>query len=151
MCAARWKIVLLLDIFALHGSGVGLLFKDITQAYKSAMLDLSTPKLTRILQDLTSQHTPPLVSGRRIKLRYAHAGGHNPPVLIIHGNQVDALPASYKRYLNNSFTDELNLIGTPLKIEFKNSNNPYKDRKNRLTDRQVKRRARLLKRVKRRS
>jgi len=138
-------------ISALHGSGVGTLFKDITQAYRSAMLDLSTPKLTRILQDLTTQHTPPLVNGRRIKLRYAHAGGHNPPIVVIHGNQLDALPDSYKRYLIKSFTEQLGLIGTPLKLEFKGSHNPFKDKKNKLTDRQIKRRQRLIKRAKRRS
>ncbi len=137
-------------ISALHGSGVGALFKDINQAYQSANLDLSTPKLTRILQDLTTQHTPPLVNGRRIKLRYAHAGGHNPPVIVIHGNQLDSLPASYKRYLNKGFTEHLNLVGTPLKLELKTSKNPYKGKKNKLTDRQIKHRQRLLKRVKRR-
>ncbi|MDP3562378.1 MAG: ribosome biogenesis GTPase Der [Legionellaceae bacterium] len=136
-------------ISALHGSGVGLLFKDITQAYRSAMLDLSTPKLTRILQDLTTQHTPPLVNSRRIKLRFAHAGGHNPPIIVIHGNQVNSLPDSYKRYLNKAFTEQLGLIGTPLKLEFKNSQNPFKDKKNKLTDRQIKHKQRLLKRAKR--
>lgn len=138
-------------ISALHGSGVGLLFKDIIQAYKAAMLDLSTPRLTRILQHLTTEHQPPLVRGRRIKLRYAHAGGHNPPVIVIHGNQLEALPDSYTRYLVKSFTAELQLIGTPLKLEFKTSNNPFKGRKNKLTDRQIKRRERLMKRAKRRS
>ncbi|MDP3705874.1 MAG: ribosome biogenesis GTPase Der [Legionellaceae bacterium] len=137
-------------ISALHGSGVGVLFKDIVQAYQSAMLDLSTPKLTRMLHDLTTQHTPPLVNGRRIKLRYAHAGGHNPPIVVIHGNQVDALPESYKRYLSKALTEQLGLVGTPLKLEFKNSDNPFKDKKNKLTDRQIKRRQRLMKRVKRR-
>ncbi|MDF1758716.1 MAG: ribosome biogenesis GTPase Der [Legionellaceae bacterium] len=137
-------------ISAKHGSGVGLLFKDITQAYKSAMLDLSTPKLTRILQSLTFKHPPPLVRGRRIKLRYAHAGGHNPPIVVVHGNQVSELPDSYKRYLINSLTDELKLIGTPLKMEFKSSDNPFKDNKNKLTDRQIKRRQRVMKRAKRR-
>jgi GTP-binding protein len=135
-------------ISALHGSGVGLLFKDINQAYTSAMQSLSTPKLTRLLQDLTTQHTPPLVSGRRIKLRYAHAGGHNPPIVVIHGNQVDDLPDSYKRYLVKSFTEKLNLVGTPLKLEFKNSKNPFKDKKNKLSERQVNRKKRLLKHVK---
>ena len=112
-------------ISALHGSGVGGLFKDILQAYASAMQTLSTPKLTRLLQDLLSKHTPPLVNGRRIKLRYAHAGGHNPPIIVLHGNQVDALPDSYKRYLVKGFTEHLGLIGTPLKLEFNGSNNPY--------------------------
>lgn len=137
-------------ISALHGSGVGLLFDDIGQAFASAIQSMATPKLTRLLQDIITQHTPPLVNGRRIKLRYAHAGGHNPPIIVIHGNQLDALPESYKRYLNNAFVTHLGLVGTPLKLEFKSNDNPFKDRKNKLTDRQLKRRQRLIKRAKRR-
>lgn len=137
-------------VSALYGSGVGLLFKDIDECYASATQKLSTPVLTRLLQDVVTQHTPPLVNGRRIKLRYAHAGGHNPPIIVIHGNQLDSLPESYKRYLINSFVMHLGLIGTPLKVEFKNTDNPFKDKKNKLTDRQIKRKQRLLKRVKRR-
>lgn len=135
-------------ISALHGSGVGLLFKDIEQAYSSAMQSFSTPKLTRLLQDFVSQHTPPLVQGRRIKLRYAHAGGHNPPIIVIHGNQVESLPDSYKRYLTNAFVTHLGLIGTPLKLEFKGGVNPFKDKKNKLSERQIKRKRRLMKHVK---
>ncbi|ASQ45846.1 ribosome biogenesis GTPase Der [Legionella clemsonensis] len=135
-------------ISALHGSGVGLLFKDIEQAYSSAMQSFSTPKLTRLLQDFVSQHTPPLVQGRRIKLRYAHAGGHNPPIIVIHGNQVESLPDSYKRYLTNAFVTHLGLIGTPLRLEFKGGVNPFKDKKNKLTERQIKRKRRLMKHVK---
>ncbi|WP_028388779.1 ribosome biogenesis GTPase Der [Legionella fairfieldensis] len=135
-------------ISALHGSGVGLLFKDIKQAYASATQNFSTPQLTRLLQDLTAQHTPPLVKGRRIKMRYAHAGGHNPPIIVIHGNQLESLPDSYKRYLSNAFVSHLNLIGTPLKLEFKGGSNPFKDKKNQLTERQIKKKKRLMKRVK---
>lgn len=137
-------------ISALHGSGVGLLFKDINQAYASAIQALSTPMLTRLLQELVAKHPPPLVHGRRIKLRYAHPGGHNPPIIILHGNQLEAMPASYKRYLVNAFTEKLHLVGTPLKIECKSSENPYKDKKNVLNARQIKQRQRLMKRVKRR-
>jgi GTP-binding protein len=137
-------------ISALHGSGVGALFKDINEAFASATQAFSTPKLTRLLQDLIAKHPPPLVGGRRIKLRYAHAGGQNPPVIVIHGNQVASIPDSYKRYLINAFSDHLKLIGTPLKVEFKGGDNPYQGKKNTLTDRQVKHRARLLKRAKRR-
>lgn len=135
-------------ISALHGTGVGLLFKDIEQAYASAMQAFSTPKLTRLLEDVVSQHTPPLVQGRRIKLRYAHAGGHNPPIIVIHGNQLESLPDSYKRYLTNAFVSHLGLIGTPLKLEFKGGANPFKDKKNKLTERQIKKKKRLMKRVK---
>lgn len=135
-------------ISALHGSGVGLLFNDIEQAYASAMQSFSTPQLTRLLQDIVEQHTPPLVNGRRIKLRYAHAGGHNPPIIVIHGNQVTSLPDSYKRYLANSFSQHLGLIGTPLKLEFKGGTNPFKDKKNKLSERQTKKRKRLVKWIK---
>lgn len=135
-------------ISALHGSGVGLLFKDIEQAYASATQTLSTPQLTRLLQDLVNQHTPPLVQGRRIKLRYAHTGGHNPPIIVIHGNQLDSLPDSYKRYLTNAFVAHLGLVGTPLKLEFKGGANPFKDKKNKLSERQIKKKKRLMKRVK---
>ncbi len=137
-------------ISALYGSGVGLLFKDILDAYASATQVLSTPKLTRLLHDLSTQHAPPLVNGRRIKLRYAHSGGHNPPIVVIHGNQVEALSETYKRYLSKGFTEQLGLVGTPLKLEFKSSANPFKDKKNQLTDRQAKHRQRLIKRAKRR-
>jgi GTP-binding protein len=137
-------------ISALHGSGVGGLFKDILEAYASAIQKISTPMVTRLLQDITAQHTPPLVNGRRIKLRYAHAGGQNPPIIVIHGNQLDALPDSYKRYLANAFTEHLGLVGTPLKLEFKGSTNPYKDKRNKLSTRQIQRKRRLMKHVKKR-
>lgn len=135
-------------ISALHGSGVGGLFKDIKEAYESATQSFSTPRLTRLLEDISTKHTPPCVNGRRIKLRYAHIGGHNPPVIVIHGNQLDALPDSYKRYLNNEFIKHLGLVGTPLKIEFKGGANPYSEKKNKLSQRQVNKKRRLMKRVK---
>lgn len=137
-------------ISALHGSGVGGLFKDILQAYRSATQVLSTPQLTRLLQDLLAKHPPPMVSGRRIKMRYAHPGGHNPPIIVIHGNQLDALPDSYKRYLAKAFTEHLCLVGTPLKIELKGSVNPYKNKRNKLNERQLQRKRRLMKHVKKR-
>src|SRR5690606_7127508 len=98
---------------ALHGSGVGDLFKSINEAYTSANKKLSTPVLTKILIKAVNTHTPPLAQGRRIKLRYAHAGGHNPPLIVVHGNQVDKLPDSYRKYLANTFQDRLKLMGTP--------------------------------------
>lgn len=131
-------------ISALHGSGVGGLFKDINEAYSSATQSFSTPKLTRLLQDISTKHTPPCVNGRRIKLRYAHLGGHNPPIVVIHGNQLDALPESYKRYLNNEFVKHLGLIGTPLKLEFKGGSNPFASKKNKLSQRQVNKKKRLM-------
>ncbi|PJD95679.1 MAG: ribosome biogenesis GTPase Der [Legionella sp.] len=135
-------------ISALHGSGVGTLFKDIKEAYASATQSFSTPRLTRLLQDISTKHTPPCVNGRRIKLRYAHLGGHNPPVIVIHGNQLHALPESYKRYLNNEFIKHLGLVGTPLKIEFRGGDNPFANKKNKLSQRQVNKKKRLMKHIK---
>ncbi|MDC9725859.1 MAG: ribosome biogenesis GTPase Der [Gammaproteobacteria bacterium] len=118
-------------ISALHGSGVGLLFKSVKQAYQSAMSQIPTPRLTRVLEDAVSDHQPPLVHGRRIKFRYAHLGGKNPPRIIIHGNQTDSTPNSYKRYLENTFRDVLKLHGTPIVIEFKKGDNPFKEKRKR--------------------
>lgn len=131
-------------ISALHGSGVGNLFDSVQRAYKSAMSDLPTPKLTRLLEDCVAAHQPPLVHGRRVKLRYAHQGGKNPPIIIIHGNQTDAVPEAYKRYLINTFRKALKLEGTPMRVEFKSSTNPYEGRRNQLTPRQIAKRQRLV-------
>ncbi|GGK79772.1 ribosome biogenesis GTPase Der [Amphritea balenae] len=123
-------------ISALHGSGVGNLFGSVDEAYKFAMTKWPTNKLTRLLEDVVADHQPPMVHGNRIKLRYAHQGGSNPPVIVIHGNQTNSLPGSYKRYLENKFTKVLGIKGTPLRFEFKSSENPYKDKKNELSKRQ---------------
>ena len=116
-------------ISALHGTGVGLLLKTVRQAYQSAMTKVPTSRLTRVLEDAVADHPPPLVRGRRIKYRYAHLGGKNPPRIIIHGNQTESTPNSYKRYLENTFREVLKLQGTPVMIEFKTSENPYRDKK----------------------
>lgn len=116
-------------ISALHGSGVGDVFKSINKAYTSAFVDLSTPRLTRMLEVVTTQHQPPMVNGRRIKLRYAHQGGQNPPVIVIHGKQALKVPQSYQRYLMNHFIKVLKLFGTPLRIEFRQDDNPYQEQK----------------------
>jgi len=134
-------------ISAKHGTGVGELFPQVQQAYASATCELPTPELTRILERAVQEHQPPLVRGRRIKLRYAHQGGRNPPVIVIHGNQTEAVPASYKRYLVNTFRAAMQLSGTPIRIEFKTGANPYQGRRNKLTPRQVKRKVRLKKHV----
>jgi GTP-binding protein len=138
-------------ISALHGSGVGDLFDSVQRAYQAAMIHLATPRLTRLLEDLVNSNPPPLTKGRRIKLRYAHQGGKNPPLIVIHGNQTESVPDNYKRYLINAFRKQLRLQGTPLRIEFKTGENPYKGRKNKLTGRQVAKRKRLIKHVKRKS
>ncbi|HHJ34398.1 MAG TPA: ribosome biogenesis GTPase Der [Gammaproteobacteria bacterium] len=118
-------------ISALHGSSVGKLYEAIDKAYESATKKYSTSDLTRLLEMAVQSHQPPLVNGRRIKLRYAHQGGMNPPRIIIHGNQVNKVPSVYKRYLTNFFRKELNSVGTPIKIEFKDNedSNPFKSSK----------------------
>jgi GTPase len=112
-------------ISALHGSGVGNLFDSVNEAYECAMRKLSTSQLTKLLEQALETHSPPLVHGRRVKLRYAHPGGHNPPLIIIHGNQVKALPESYKKFLANYFQSRLKLFGTPVFVQFKSSDNPF--------------------------
>lgn len=134
-------------ISALHGSGVGDLFELVERVYANAMRNLATPDLTRLLEAITQEHQPPLVHGRRIKLRYAHQGGKNPPIIVIHGNQTDQVPDSYKRYLVSRFRQTLNLKGTPIRIEFRSGKNPYEGKQNRLTKRQVQKRQRLKKYV----
>ena len=135
-------------ISALHGTGVGHLYDSVHQAHQSATMTLSTNKLTRILEDAVASHPPPLVNGRRIKLRYAHAGGQNPPIVVIHGTQTEALPASYARYLEKTFRRVLQLHGTPIRIQLKTGENPYAGKRNKLTQRQVQRRRRLMSHIK---
>ncbi|MGD8742029.1 MAG: ribosome biogenesis GTPase Der [Granulosicoccaceae bacterium] len=135
-------------ISALHGTGVGNLFDSVDKAYESAMRKISTPQLTRILEDALEAHQPPLVRGRRIKLRYAHQGGQNPPIIVIHGNQTEAVPNSYKRYLMNTFMKVLGFRGTPVRIEFRTGVNPFQGRRNKLTPRQQRSRKRMMKHVK---
>lgn len=131
-------------ISALHGSNVGLLLESVRKAYAAAMRKLPTPILNEILQDAIAAHAPPVARGRRIKLRYAHQGGQNPPIIVIHGSQAERVPATYRRYLVNVFRREFELHGTPIRIEFKSSDNPYEGRKNPLTQRQIARRRRLM-------
>ncbi|MGQ4276530.1 ribosome biogenesis GTPase Der [Pseudidiomarina sp. E22-M8] len=137
-------------ISALHGSGVGNLFESVLEAYTSATQRVSTSKLTRILEMAVDEHQPPLVRGRRVKLKYAHAGGYNPPRVIIHGNQVEDLPGSYQRYLINYFRKSLGVMGTPIKVEFRESENPFAGRKNKLTMTQQRKRKRLMRFIKKR-
>ena len=131
-------------ISALHGTGVGHLYKSIDAAHQSATKKLSTNILTRILEDAVFDHPPPMINGRRIKMRYAHAGGQNPPLIIIHGNQTAKVPVSYQRYLEKIFRRELGLVGTPVRIEFRSSENPYAEKRNKLTERQIARKRRLM-------
>ncbi|WP_116473640.1 ribosome biogenesis GTPase Der [Zobellella maritima] len=135
-------------ISALHGSGVGNLFGSVAEAYESATKRVNTSMLTRIMQMAQDDHQPPLVRGRRVKLKYAHAGGYNPPRIIVHGNQVKDLPESYKRYLMNYFRRSLHIMGSPIRIEFQEGDNPYAGIKNKLTETQLRKRKRLMKHIK---
>jgi GTP-binding protein len=135
-------------ISALHGSGVGNLFAAVEDAYRAAVIKVPTAELTRLLERAVHDHQPPLVQGRRIKLRYAHQGGQNPPVIVVHGNQTARLPQSYKRYLNNYFREALKLVGTPIRLEFKTGENPYRGQRNTLTPRQQRQRKRMIRHVK---
>jgi GTP-binding protein len=130
---------------ALHGSGIRELMKAVREAWRCATIDMPTPELTRVLHKAWEAHQPPMSQGRASKLRFAHAGGSLPPRIVIHGNRTDAIPASYKRYLENVFIKHFKLRGTPLMIEFRSGENPYKDRKNVLTQRQLAKRKRLKK------
>ena len=136
-------------VSALHGTGVGHLLETVEKAYRNAFRKLKTPELTRILEQAVAAHAPPLVRGHRIKLRYAHQGGQNPPLIVIHGNQTAEVPATYQRYLINRFRRALRLEGTPVRIEFRSGVNPFKGRRNKLTDRQIRKRKRLKKFVSR--
>ena len=112
-------------ISARHGTGVGELMVSATHAYEAAMREMPTPALTRTLEQAVTQQSPPLVRGRRIKLRYAHQGGRNPPRIIVHGNQTAAVPEAYRRYLANVFRRAFDLFATPVVIEFRTDPNPY--------------------------
>ena len=131
-------------ISALHGSGVGTLFDVVHKLYDAAMVDMSTSVLTQVLKDAVAGHQPPMVNGRRIKLKYAHQGGRNPPIVVVHGNQTDLLPAAYERYLVNYFRNKLRLEGTPIRVVFKSPKNPFKQIKNKLSDRQLHKKKRLM-------
>jgi GTP-binding protein len=135
-------------ISALHGTGVGDLLSQARRAARAALKDLATPELTRVLEAALQAHQPPLVRGRRIKLRYAHQGGKNPPVIIIHGNQVAHVPDAYRRYLVNTFREAFKLQGTPVRVEFRSDANPFAGRRNELTARQISKRRRLMRHAK---
>lgn len=135
-------------ISALHGSGVGNLFDSIQEAYACATKKMTTSMLTRILQMATDEHQPPLVNGRRVKLKYAHPGGYNPPIIVIHGNQIERLPDSYKRYLSNYYRKSLKIIGSPIRVLFQEGNNPFAGKRNKLTPNQLRKRKRLMKFIK---
>ena len=137
-------------ISALHGSGVGKLFKTINKAYENAGARFSTPMLNDTLAKANEAHLPPPVSGRRLKLKYIHQSGVFPPTFTVHGNHLKTIPNAYIRYLQNFFTDALGISNTPIKFEFKSAENPFKNKKNKLTNRQIQKRKRLIKFTKKR-
>ena len=112
-------------ISARHGTGVGELARDLVRGFDAAMREMPTKYLSRILEKALEVHQPPLVKGRRIKLRYAHQGGRNPPRIIIHGNQTTSVPEAYRRYLANVFREAFDLYATPVAVEFRTDANPY--------------------------
>lgn len=114
---------------ALHGTGVGKLFDSIDAIARSQRQSFKSALLSGLLHEATQATPPPLVRGRRVKLKYAHLGGHDPVRVIIHGNQTQNVPGSYQRYLSNHFRKGMGLIGTPVLIEFKRGDNPYRGRK----------------------
>ncbi|MCE9679229.1 ribosome biogenesis GTPase Der [Shewanella sp. AS1] len=136
-------------ISALHGTGVGHLFESVQEAYESATRRVGTSMLTRIMQMAQDDHQPPLVNGRRVKLKYAHAGGYNPPIVVIHGNQVKKLPDSYKRFMMNYYRRSLNVVGTPIQIRFQEGENPFDGlNTSKLTLSQERRRKRMMSHIK---
>ncbi|OHX13108.1 ribosome biogenesis GTPase Der [Chromobacterium sphagni] len=112
-------------ISAIEGRGVADLFKSIDEAYRAAMVKLATPKLTRVLQVALERQQPPRSGLIRPKMRYAHQGGQNPPIIVVHGNALDNIPASYTRYLEHTFRKVFKLQGTPLRVQYKSSENPF--------------------------
>ncbi len=138
-----------LFISAKNKEGVTKLLRAAVRAYKSANIEVSTAEINRILENALESFQPPLVRGRRIKLKYAAQVGTNPPTIAIHGNQIGRIPGSYKRYLENYFRKTLKLVGTPILLVFKQPDNPYAGKRNKLTPRQERSRKRMLKKVKR--
>ncbi len=131
-------------ISALNGTNVGHLFESVQEAYNSATKRINTSMLTRIMDMAQADHQPPVVRGRRVKMKYAHAGGYNPPIIVIHGNQVKDLPDSYKRYMMNYFRKSLKVMGTPIKVEFREGANPFESNTNTMTDSQRRKRKMLM-------
>jgi len=135
-------------ISALHGSGVGKLFSPIKKSFEHAGKRFPTSLLNKILEKANQAHQPPPVAGRRPRLKFVNQSDVFPPTLIFHGNHVTNIPNSYERFLKNFFIDSLKLSNTPIKLEFKSGDNPFKDKKNKLSARQVQKRKRLMKFIK---
>ncbi|GAB4180853.1 MAG: ribosome biogenesis GTPase Der [Wenzhouxiangellaceae bacterium] len=135
-------------ISALHGSHLGDLMKAVIRTHRAATQEISSSRLTEVMQQAVQAHTPPIRQGRTASLRYAHVGGQQPLRIVIHGNRSKTIPASYHRYLANRFRSAFKLTGVPLIIDFRDSENPYAGRKNTLSKRQISKRRRLIRHVK---
>jgi GTP-binding protein len=134
-------------ISAKHGSGLRELMRSVDRAHVSATRELSTSDLTRTLEKALASHQPPLVRGHSPKLRFAHPGGHNPPTIVIHGTRTKHIADSYRRYLENFFRKRYKLEGTPIRIEFREGENPFAGRRNTLTESQQRKRRRMIRHV----
>ncbi|HZW50494.1 MAG TPA: ribosome biogenesis GTPase Der, partial [Rudaea sp.] len=137
-------------ISALHGSGIAELMKAIDRAHASATREFGTAELTRALEKAYTSYQPPMVRGHAPKLRFAHPGGTNPPGIIIHGSRTRHVAEGYRRYLENFFRKRFRLEGTPIRIEFRESENPFAGRKNELTEGQKRKRQRMIRKAKKR-
>ena len=125
------------------------LFAAIHRAHASATRKFGTAEVTKALEVAVETFPPPVVRGHPAKLRFAHPGGENPPLFVVHGTRLKSLPDSYRRYLENFFRKRFKLVGTPVKFIFKEGDNPFEGRRNELTDKQVAKRRRLMRHVKR--
>ncbi|MGA7437132.1 MAG: ribosome biogenesis GTPase Der [Luteibacter sp.] len=145
---ADWaKIVF---ISALHGSGMRELMRAVVRAHTAATKELSSSDLTRTLEKAYESYQPPLVRGHAPKLRYAHPGGHNPPTIVIHGSRTKHIAPAYRRYLENFFRKRYKLEGTPIRIDFRDGENPFAGKKNVLSASQARSRQRMIRNAKRR-
>ncbi|KAF1705238.1 ribosome biogenesis GTPase Der [Pseudoxanthomonas kaohsiungensis] len=136
-------------ISAKHGSGLRELFRAVHRAHASAIRTFSTSEVNKALEIAYETNPPPSIRGHVSKLRYVHPGGENPPTFVVHGTRLKDLPDSYKRYLENFFRKRFKLVGTPVRMLFREGANPYEGKKNELTERQVARKRRLIRHVKR--
>ena len=137
-------------ISALHGSGMAELMRAIDRAHASATREFTSSELTRAVEQAYAAYQPPLVRGHAPKLRYAHPGGTNPPTIVIHGSRTKHIADGYRRYLENFFRKRYRLEGTPVRIEFRESENPYAGRRNVPSESQIKKRRRLIRHSKKR-
>ncbi|MBL8299190.1 MAG: ribosome biogenesis GTPase Der [Rhodanobacteraceae bacterium] len=137
-------------ISAKHGSGLRELMKAIDRAHASATKQFTSSELNKAIETAYASYQPPLVRGHAPKLRYAHPGGSNPPTIVIHGSRTKHLADSYRRYLENFFRKRFKLVGTPLRLEFRDGENPFAGRKNELSEGQQRKRQRMIRNAKKR-